>query len=252
MFIYQEYSPNTILARYIDKYWVADGYEAKIFEFKVLPDGCIDIIFSWDDSTGRETMEEGVPYIIGGGTGYLTESMYGRIRMFGIRFLPTGIRAFIRTPADEVTGGLLPLRETENAFDTGLLDVIGYGLPLAEQVVNVERYLLNRLIYTYPIEKRIAHATHLIGLHNGNMNMTDLATDICLSTRQFERLFRIEVGMSAKSFSRIMRMKYTKEYLKLNPERSLFEVAIDCGYYDYAHLKKEFVTLTGDLPSYFI
>lgn len=252
MFYYQEFQPDGLLVLYIDKYWVAQGLVAESFNMKVLPDGCIDIIFAWNDSAVQRNMTEATPYVIGGGDTFLEEIIGGCVKMFGIRFKPVGIRAFIRTSALEMTGKEVELSDLDSIFGKDFMEVIDYHVPLTNQIQNIDRYIIGKLVKLYPTESRITKAVEWIERHHGTIAIPILAKEVCLSSRQFERLFKEEVGLSAKAFSRIARMKHTKEYLQNNPEQSIFSAAIDCGYYDYAHLNKEFLILTGELPSFYI
>lgn len=252
MFNYQEFMPDELLSPYVDTYWVAQGTVAESFTMKVLPDGCIDIIFAWDDSAVARGMAEAVPYVIGGGDIFLEEVIAGRVKMFGIRFKPVAIRAFIRTSACELTGQVIELAEQDSLFGTDFSEIINDHEPLVNQIKKIDRHLIGKLPKLYPTEKRIIKTVEWIEQHHGMISMPTLADKACLSPRQFERLFKNEIGLSAKTFSRIERMKYTKEYLQNNPGHSIFDVAINCGYYDCAHLDKEFWALTGESPSFYI
>lgn len=252
LFSYQEFLPNRILSPYVDKYWVAQGCVAESFKMKVLPDGCIDIIVAWDDSAVERGMAEAVPYVIGSGDIYFEEVIAGRVKMFGIRFKPVGIRAFIRTSASEMTGTVIELSVQDSLFDNDFPEIISYHESLVSQIRKIDQYIISKLPKVYPTEQRIIKAVEWIEQHHGVISMPTLADKVCLSPRQFERLFKEEIGLSAKTFSRIARMKHTKEYLQNNPGHSVFDAAIDCGYYDSTHLSKEFLALTGELPSFYI
>jgi len=81
----------------------------------------------------------------------------------------------------------------------------------------------------------------------GEPDMKKLAQACYKSTRQFERLFKECVGISAKKFSRINRFVHANKLKLLYPEQSWFSIALDCDYYDLNHLAKDFKTL-GRFP----
>jgi Transcriptional regulator containing an amidase domain and an AraC-type DNA-binding HTH domain len=70
-----------------------------------------------------------------------------------------------------------------------------------------------------------------------------------LSKRQFERTFKNAIGISPKLFSRIIKFKNSVNYLRSSSTNSLYNVAIDCGYYDHSHLIKDFKEFGGTLPN---
>jgi hypothetical protein len=45
---YKEYQPNVLLSPYIETYWNSNNFESKGESHKILPDGCVDIIFMFD------------------------------------------------------------------------------------------------------------------------------------------------------------------------------------------------------------
>lgn len=66
--------------------------------------------------------------------------------------------------------------------------------------------------------------------------------------RQFERHCRERTGMSPKTFARIARFDRAY-YTKLKyPNRDWLTIAIDCGYFDYQHMVKDFKVFTGQTP----
>ena len=85
----------------------------------------------------------------------------------------------------------------------------------------------------------------------GTLPIALLAEKSCLSKRQFERRFINDVGISPKTFSRVIKFSNECCFLNEEPKKSLFETAIDCGYYDHAHLIKEFKSLSGLSPAEF-
>jgi len=98
---YKEYEPNKLLAPYIDTYWISDGFGGKGKFYKILPDGCVDIIFSFDKAKSTFLTK-----VVGTMTSFLEISYPQSVEMFGIRFRPAGITAFTRVPVEEFTDKL--------------------------------------------------------------------------------------------------------------------------------------------------
>jgi transcriptional regulator GlxA family with amidase domain len=115
-------------------------------------------------------------------------------------------------------------------------------LPVSERIKRVELLLLERL---------------------GNENQHDLVDQFfnspsdsihafCkannLSERTLERRFRERVGVSPKMYQRIVRFRRASGKLS-GFDGSLMEFAWDMGYYDHAHLAKDFREFGHFLPS---
>src|SRR5262249_45351761 len=69
-----------------------------------------------------------------------------------------------------------------------------------------------------------------------------------LSMRQFERRFREAVGISPKLFSRMQRFQHVFHALE-GPHTDWVTEAIRCGYFDQAHLIRDFREFTGATPT---
>ena len=86
-----------------------------------------------------------------------------------------------------------------------------------------------------------------------------LAAEVGWSRQHLGRRFTDEFGLSPKSAARVMRFDRARHALAARPTTtSIAEVAAACGYYDQAHLNREFAELArctptellaGDLPS---
>ena len=79
--------------------------------------------------------------------------------------------------------------------------------------------------------------------------LDQLASDACLSVRQFERKFRERLGVSPKLFSRIARFRHAYKLRETDPVRSWIDIAYACSYYDPNHLVKDFQQFAGTNPS---
>ena len=239
--MYIEYQPHPFLSQYIETYWSSIDFAEKEVCRRVLPDGCVDIIFSFH--------RQSLPYIVGTMTTFLEVEYLGEVRFIGIRFKPGGITAFIRVPVNEFTDSRVELFSTESVFDKSFSEDILWERSTTDIISFVDNYLLSRLPKLSLLDERVDYAVSLIKQGKGNIPIPLIAEQACLSKRQFERRFLAGIGISPKAFSRIIKFKNTHHLLKSGANQSLFDLAVDCGYYDHAHLIKEFKRLSGSLPS---
>jgi len=249
--MYNEYDPHTLLSPYIDKYWVAQGVFSGEYCFKVFPDGCIDLIVAFGSSAQTRQRKEGQAFVVGTYTSFTEQCFNGSADMFGIRFKPAGITAFLLAQIFEFTNGLIDMPYQNSLFDHEFSAFLPDTENRLKQIAHIENYLISKLPDLYTIDKRISYAIDLVKLKNGNITPTELADKACMSIRQFERKFKSITGVSPKTYTRIARFNYTRHYLQVNKEQNLLTTAFDCGYYDHAHLIKDFQEFAGELPSYF-
>lgn len=87
--------------------------------------------------------------------------------------------------------------------------------------------------------------------HPNNTPLDWLASQACLSQRQFYRQFMEREGISPKLYGRIARFENAMKLKNAQPEKDWFSIAIDLGYYDYQHLAKDFKEFTNLSPTAF-
>ncbi|WP_067178651.1 helix-turn-helix domain-containing protein [Microtetraspora niveoalba] len=87
----------------------------------------------------------------------------------------------------------------------------------------------------------------------GGVGVSDLAREIGWSTRYLGRRFREEIGLGPKEAARVVRFDRARRTLRRLADEgaapTLAALAADCGYYDQAHLAREFGALAGCPPS---
>jgi AraC-like DNA-binding protein len=112
----------------------------------------------------------------------------------------------------------------------------------------VENFLLkqlDKLKEALPIDQ----ALPLMIKERGLIKIDQLASHACLSTRQFERVFKQRIGMPPKHFSRLVRFSQAWILKQQQPDISWVEVAVQCGYFDQMHLIRDFQEFAGVNPS---
>lgn len=84
--------------------------------------------------------------------------------------------------------------------------------------------------------------------HHSNVSLDWLADQSALSTKQFERNFKARTGVSPKKYLRITRFDKAFRLRNQFSELDWLSIAIQCGYYDYQHLAKDYRDFTGLSP----
>ncbi|MDH6305492.1 AraC-like DNA-binding protein [Parabacteroides sp. PF5-5] len=248
--MYKEYPPDLRLQRLIETYWVADGVIEDSVTQRILPDGCVDIIFDFGSNNNTKQHPTGLPKLVGTMTSLLEISYQpGRVQMMGIRFAPAGITAFTRMPVSGITNQNIELPLAETLFDKSFYERLPDMECMQERIVYINTYFLARMHKLYLPDRQIKHAVSLIQSNNGHLSVWKIAGEVCLSERQFERKFKTTIGISPKAFSNIMRFRFVRRYMEAHPDESMYEIAIACGYHDHSHMNKEFQRLGSFSPS---
>ena len=87
----------------------------------------------------------------------------------------------------------------------------------------------------------------------GGCGVAELAAETGWSDRHLRARFREETGLSPKAAARVIRFDWARRRLlgrvASGAPQALADLAADCGYYDQAHLAREFRDLAGCPPS---
>jgi AraC-like DNA-binding protein len=211
----------------------------------------VDIIFSFGDISSKSWLEPMLPNIIGTMTTYIQGYHNDLVCMLGIRFKPAGFTAFTRIPINEFTNQRVNLTLVKTLFDEQFYIALPGKKLMEDKLLHIDTYFVHKLSRLFNIDRQVEYAVTLIQQTNGLLPLTAIANESCLSLRHFERRFKAAVGISPKNFSKIIKLKHTISYLQEHKSSSLLAAAIDCGYYDHAHLIKELRAFSGNTPSYY-
>jgi AraC-like DNA-binding protein len=109
--------------------------------------------------------------------------------------------------------------------------------------------ILGRIGHAPEPSPGVAWAYHQLVATAGCIRIGALASDLGWSRKRLAARFREEVGLPAKSLARIPRFRRAVSLLERDDDRSLGEIALDCGYFDQAHLNHDFRSFAGSTPS---
>ncbi len=233
----REYPPPPALAPYVDCFWSrSDGDIGESdTPHRVLPDGCLDIIFSPRGAV-----------VVGTMTRPLLVPSRQVSSVLGVRFLPGMATAFLQVPAATLTDLSAPL---EAVWSDGrqVTDHVGSALDSPQAVARLGDMLNKRLSSLAPVPDDVRAAVNCIVSSGGRWDVARVASSLGVSRQHLARRFAAYVGVPPKILSRVMRMR-----LALRAARaariSWAAVAADLGYCDQSHLVSEFRSLTGLTP----
>jgi AraC-like DNA-binding protein len=174
----------------------------------------------------------------------------GRIDIFGVCFRPGGAYAFFTYPAHEMTNGFSDAQEIWGAKGAGLVErFYNSCLKTQHRIDYLDRYFLHRLSENSRQDDCVAAAIRAIESHKGMISVDFVARKVGVSSRHLERKFKERVGLSPKQLCRSLRFKHFVSSKIQKPEGSWLDTALDCGYYDQAHMINDFKHYTGLSPS---
>ena len=91
-----------------------------------------------------------------------------------------------------------------------------------------------------------------INSSKGGIHILELAESLNYSERHISRIFQETMGISPKTFARIVRFQHALDIILSGKTARTSDYFIDLGYSDQAHFQREFKQYTGMTPKNFI
>ena len=86
----------------------------------------------------------------------------------------------------------------------------------------------------------------------GSQSVTSVAKDLGVSERHLRRIFHEVVGLSPKAFFKLSRFERALAAGRHSVASAWTDIAAEAGYYDQAHLIKDFHSIAGSTPREFL
>lgn len=248
---YSELKPSPLLTDYVRKYWFLEGIsDANGTNIeRILPDGCAELIIHYGESFKRvegnnQNLQE-TAFVFGQLDRYIDLVPGKIIGVMGVRFHPWGLNQFVKIPAAHLKGDSVSLKDLFGASEHKLVDQILGSHDIIQKAAIMNEFLLSQF-RTKTNNSRLSFTVNQIKQYQGLLSIDRLARITGFSERQLERSFYSEIGLSPKSFSRIIRFQNA---LRLAEKaKSLTDLALNAGYYDQAHFTREFTDISGQSP----
>jgi AraC-like DNA-binding protein len=239
---YREHRPAADLAPWIECFWTRSpkpGTRHAGAPYRILPDGCADILF--DLSTGTEA------FVVGPMTRAIVIPPSPDTRFLGVRFRPGAAGAFLSVPLST----LLDARVDLDAIWTDAEETREQVAEAAAAGLAIDAFegrLRARLTRAATPAPRIQALIESLGADDGATSVADLAARAGITRQHLRRLFAQHVGYGPKKLARILRLRRALRLIGSRGGRSLATLALDAGYYDQAHMNAEFRDLAGRPP----
>jgi len=245
--VYREFPPSPKFAAHIECFWHHSSVEP-VRDYRVLPDGCSDIIFE------QPARDYGGLAIVGTMTRAHAFDIPARQSTFGVRFRPGMAPRLLRVPGSLAVDRSIPLADAwKSAAVRQLLDQLAETNSTPNSTRNSPRDSIALIEAALaapapldPFEKALACLVEA----SGQISIDALAGAASLSPRQFRRICIHRTGLTPKRLARILRFRHAATHAKKG-RRDWADVALACGYYDQAHLINEFRELSGVSPTQF-
>jgi len=236
---YRQFRPNEAFRSLVDAYWI-NQRDSCVPVDRVLPDGCIDLVFRSGADGGRlfsSALIERPVFFDGAAKDWYV----------GVRFRPAMARALLDIDPAECRDRDIPAREIDSGFgvlERALQDCASPENALAVLKRAVDARLARCERAAAPTRVREAIAL----LRRGDVRVHAVARVLGITERNLHRNLTRWSGLAPKPLARILRMQRTLTALRAGG-LPLALIAAHMGYADQAHMTHEMKALAGATPA---
>jgi AraC-like DNA-binding protein len=159
---------------------------------------------------------------------------------------PLGARALLGRPAGELAGIDVDGSEVLGVMARELHERLREADTWAARFALLDQILLDHADLDQQVAPDIAEAWRLLTCSGGRIQAGER---VGWSPRYLQRRLLTETGLTPKAAARVIRFDRARRVLQRQPGVRLAGLAAECGYYDQAHLAREFRELAGCPPS---
>ena len=253
--IFSFYKPHPPLSKFVDSFWLYKGAAIEQKSEHILPTGTLELAINlrhnelqFYDADGSKNCSRFSGAIVSGAHGRgLTPAKEDSI--IGVHFKPGGAFPFLGLPAGDLADTHVDLETLWGSSAIKLRERLCEAKTSAERFKLLQDALLKRLSHSVDNHYAVSAALEMFGRNQARPTVREAAKDLGLSQRRFIQVFKEEVGMTPKLFSRIQRFQQTRSFIRLNQFPNWAALAFDLGYFDQSHLIREFLEFSGFTPT---
>lgn len=249
-FRYQELAPPVDLEAVVECFWFASGPPGGVEH--IVPDGCPELVVQLgaamragdEDQTLRLQPRA---LLVGSRGRHLCILPTGAFSTAGVRIRPGGLGRLTGTPAHALSDGWTDLQALFGRAGTRLVSALEAAPDVAARASVLTRFVRALLQHRGAPDPRLEVAVQRLRERRGQASLHGLRRELGVSERWLERCFAREVGLSPRTLASLLRMHGAFE--ALGPGTVWADVALAAGYFDQAHLNRDFRRYAGLPPS---
>jgi len=248
--------PPDALKPFVRCFWVLEhefGENEQAYTYRSIADSCVEIVFhyraAFDElvTVGQpRNWRSGIHFQADRYTRFQTDQSFG---IFGAYIYPFAIPWLFKIPSGETSNEMVDLHSFLGPEGRELEEKIMTAPDNVKRADILSAFLEKRFLNARLKDNTIAVAIKQV-IHSGAVyTIPQLADHFNLSTRQFDRKFKEYAGFSPKMYLRLVRLNQAIKQQGSN--KSLTQIAYECGYYDQSHFIHDVKAFTGYHPGFY-
>jgi AraC-like DNA-binding protein len=255
--LFRSHTPAPPLDRFIENFWYYQGYSSPHLKERILQDGTFKTVFNlqhdefriydpWQPIHYRRysgaivSRPSAVPFV--------TDSAEEAC-VLGVNFKIGGALPFLGYIAGEPGASHVDLSDIWGRQAIELQDRLSQQSGPQARFRLLETSLLRQLSRGLRHDSAVRVAVHALGSAGPGSRTREVARLVGLSQRRFITIFKEEVGITPKLFSRVRRFQRALVLIRRSAAPNWPALALECGYFDQSHLIRDFLAFSGFSPT---
>ncbi|MEO8448403.1 MAG: helix-turn-helix domain-containing protein [Gemmatimonadota bacterium] len=162
---------------------------------------------------------------------------------------PASAYMLFGVPMDALANRVVDLHDVAGADGRRLIERLCEAPGWGARFNLVDAFLLKRLASAVAPSKPVLWAWQRLEATGGRIEIGSLAAEIGWSHKHLIAQFREQLGLPPKTIARIVRFERLLRRIGQRGAPRWTEMALECGYYDQAHLIRDVGGFTGRTPT---
>jgi AraC-like DNA-binding protein len=162
---------------------------------------------------------------------------------------PMGARRLFGVPMHELTNRAVSLDDLLGSQAAALRDRLGEARGWRDRFAIIDAVLAGRLEDAAMPSPGVEWAWTQLEARAGAVPIGALAAELGWSRKRLSARFRDQIGLTPKTAARVLRFQALVRRLRAGEAAGWAELALECGYFDQAHLVRDVRRFTGLAPT---
>jgi AraC-like DNA-binding protein len=234
--------PAPPLCDLVELFWLSEGGAPDPAKKLVLPTGTLQLVIDLRDGAGE-------PWLWGVHSKGCEIETTGQEAILCVLFKPGGAYPFLPFSAAELLNRRVPLTTAWGRTAAALAGRLRQAKTPGDKFRELEQALLAHLVRPLSGRRAVTFALDVFRRTPSEQTIAEVAARVGLRPQRFIQFFREEVGLTPKRYCRIRRFLEVLRRVGRGRPVHWAGLAAACGYYDQAHLIRDFRAFSGLTPT---
>jgi AraC-like DNA-binding protein len=251
--------PHPALRTHVERY---QGYSEQLPEparRRHVPTGLVPLIVGLgaplrfvDKETGERTGELGQVFVAGMHDSYTDAESADASSGVQVDFTPIGAHLFLGRPLSELTNRIVELEHVLGGEGREFAERMRAAPDPETRFAIADAAIAARLAGARPPSCAVVWAWRKLVDSAGRASIGTLASEIGWSRKHLTAKFREQIGLPPKTLARVLRFRRAVRMIEDGLSTRWVDVALAAGYFDQAHMIRDFIQFAGTTPRDFV